>query len=56
MRQSTTIPLAMGEVFKAIWYFKEIIREPLIDYVRGAATHIGTVCVKNLLKCGPASN
>ncbi len=32
VRQHTTTPLAIGEVFNTIWDFKDIIRDQLIDY------------------------
>lgn len=43
VRQHTTTPLAIGEVFNTVWDFKDIIREQLIDYVRGAVTHMGGI-------------
>ncbi len=43
VRQHTTTPLAIGEVFNTIWDFKDLIREQLIDYVRGAVTHMGGI-------------
>ncbi len=43
VRQHTTTPLAIGEVFNTIWDFKDIIRDQLIDYVRGAVTHMGGI-------------
>ena len=43
VRQHTTTPLAIGEIFNTIWDFKHIIREQLIDYVRGAVTHMGGI-------------
>ena len=43
MRQHTTTPLAIGEIFNTVWDFKDIIREQLIDYVRGAVTHMGGI-------------
>jgi mannonate dehydratase len=43
VRQHTTTPLAIGEVFNTIWDYQAIIREQLIDYVRSAVTHIGGV-------------
>ena len=36
VRQHTTTPLAIGEIFNTVWDFKDIIRDQLIDYVRGA--------------------
>ena len=43
VRQHTTTPLAIGEVFNTIWDFKDLIRDQLIDYVRGAVTHMGGI-------------
>ncbi|WP_069112531.1 D-mannonate dehydratase ManD [Jiangella alba] len=43
VRQHTTTPLAIGEVFNTIWDYQELIREQLIDYVRSAVTHTGGI-------------
>jgi mannonate dehydratase len=43
VRQHTTTPLAIGEVFNTVWDFQQLISEQLIDYVRAAATHFGGV-------------
>jgi mannonate dehydratase len=43
VRQHTTTPLAIGEVFNTVWDFQALISEQLIDYVRAAATHFGGV-------------
>ncbi|MBN9156373.1 MULTISPECIES: D-mannonate dehydratase ManD [unclassified Microbacterium] len=43
VRRHTTTPLAIGEVFNTVWDFKDLIREQLIDYVRGAVTHMGGI-------------
>jgi mannonate dehydratase len=43
VRQHTTTPLAIGEVFNTVWDFQTLISEQLIDYVRAAATHFGGV-------------
>ena len=43
VRRHTTTPLAIGEIFNTVWDFKDIIREQLIDYVRGAVTHMGGI-------------
>ncbi len=43
VRQHTTVPLAIGEVFNTIWDYQGLIREQLIDYVRSAVTHAGGV-------------
>jgi mannonate dehydratase len=43
VRQHTTTPLAIGEVFNTGWDFQTLIRDQLIDYVRASATHFGGV-------------
>lgn len=43
VRQHTTTPLAIGEIFNSVWDYQSIIREQLIDYVRSAVTHTGGV-------------
>ena len=43
VRQHTTTPLAIGEVFNTVWDYQTLIREQLIDYVRSAVTHTGGV-------------
>ncbi len=43
VRQHTTTPLAIGEVFNSVWDFQTLISEQLIDYVRAAATHFGGI-------------
>jgi len=43
VRQHTTTPLAIGEVFNTIWDFQTLITEQLIDYVRAASTHFGGI-------------
>jgi mannonate dehydratase len=43
VRQHTTTPLAIGEVFNTVWDYQLIIREQLIDYVRSAVTHAGGI-------------
>jgi mannonate dehydratase len=43
VRQHTTTPLAIGEVFNTVWDFQQLITEQLIDYVRAAATHFGGI-------------
>lgn len=46
IRQHTTIPLAVGEIFNTIWDAKELIQNQLIDYLRmtvvrsGGITHL----------------
>jgi mannonate dehydratase len=43
VREHTTTPLAIGEVFNTIWDYQQIIREQLVDYVRSAVTHTGGI-------------
>ena len=43
VRQHTTTPLAIGEVFNTVWDFQSLIKEQLIDYVRAASTHFGGI-------------
>ncbi len=51
VRQHTTTPLAIGEVFNTVWDYQQIIREQLIDYVRSSVTHTGGIThVKKLLE------
>ncbi|HSE36979.1 MAG TPA: D-mannonate dehydratase ManD [Blastocatellia bacterium] len=41
IRQHTTTPLAVGEVFNTIFDCYQLIREQLIDYIRMAVVHSG---------------
>ncbi|RSU51807.1 D-mannonate dehydratase ManD [Sphingomonas sp. S-NIH.Pt15_0812] len=41
IRQHTTAPLAVGEIFNSIWDAKGLIENQLIDYVRATVTHAG---------------
>ncbi|HEX7325262.1 MAG TPA: D-mannonate dehydratase ManD [Rhodanobacteraceae bacterium] len=43
VRQHTTTPLAIGEVFNTEWDFLDLIKHQLIDYVRASATHFGGI-------------
>ena len=43
VREHTTTPLAIGEVFNTIWDYRELIEEQLIDYVRTPVTHGGGI-------------
>lgn len=49
IRQHTTTPLAVGEVFNTIWDAKDLIQNQLIDYIRmtivgaGGVTHLRRV-------------
>ncbi|MCW3849525.1 D-galactonate dehydratase family protein [Sphingomonas sp. LB-2] len=41
IRQHTTIPLAVGEIFSSIWDCKDLIQNQLIDYIRATVVHAG---------------
>jgi len=43
VRQHTTTPLAIGEVFNTVWDYKGLIEQQLIDYVRSPVTHAGGI-------------
>ncbi|WNV87118.1 D-mannonate dehydratase ManD [Umezawaea sp. Da 62-37] len=43
IRQHTTTPLAIGEVFNSVHDYITLLSERLIDYVRSAVTHTGGV-------------
>jgi mannonate dehydratase len=43
IRQHTTTPLAVGEIFNSIWDCKQLIEEQLIDYIRATLVHAGGI-------------
>ena len=43
IRQHTTTPLAVGEVFNTIWDCKGLIEHQLIDFIRTTVTHAGGI-------------
>jgi mannonate dehydratase len=43
IREHTVTPLAVGEVFNAIWDCKELIEKQLIDYIRATVVHAGGI-------------
>ena len=43
IRQHTTTPLAVGEVFNSIWDAKHLIENQLIDYIRATVVHAGGI-------------
>ncbi len=43
IRQHTTTPLAVGEVFNTIWDCKELIEQQLIDFIRTTVVHAGGI-------------
>ena len=43
VRQHSTVPIAIGEVFNSIWDCNKLIEEELIDYIRVAVTYAGGI-------------
>ncbi|NYV73995.1 D-mannonate dehydratase ManD [Streptomyces sp. UH6] len=43
IRQATTTPIAVGEVFNSIWDCQQLITERLIDYIRCSVAHAGGI-------------
>ncbi len=43
IREHTTTPLAVGEIFSSIWDCKELIENQLIDYIRATVVHAGGI-------------
>lgn len=43
VREHTTTPLAVGEVFNSIWDCKELMEQQLIDYIRASVVHAGGI-------------
>ena len=43
IRQHTTSPLAVGEIFNSIWDCKQLIEEQLIDFIRATVVHAGGI-------------
>jgi mannonate dehydratase len=43
VRQHSTTPLAIGEVFNSIWDFKDLITGQYVDYLRACVTHVGGI-------------
>jgi mannonate dehydratase len=43
IRQHTTTPIAIGEIFNSVWDAKQLILEQLIDYVRATVVHAGGI-------------
>ena len=43
VRQHTTTPLAVGEIFNSVWDARQLIEEQLIDYIRATAVHAGGI-------------
>jgi mannonate dehydratase len=43
IRQHTTTPLAVGEIFNSLWDAKDLICEQLIDYIRATVVRAGGI-------------
>lgn len=43
MRQHSTTPIAVGEVFNTLWDCKGLIEQQLIDYIRATVVHAGGI-------------
>lgn len=43
IRQHTTTPIAVGEIFSSIWDCKDLIENQLIDYIRATVVHAGGI-------------
>ncbi|MGJ8679525.1 D-mannonate dehydratase ManD [Paraglaciecola sp.] len=43
IRQHSTIPIAIGEVFNSLWDCKQMIQDELIDFIRISATYAGGI-------------
>lgn len=43
IRQHTTTPIAIGEIFSGIWDCQQLITEQLIDYIRATVVHAGGI-------------
>lgn len=43
IRQHTTTPIAVGEVFNSLWDCKDLIENQLIDYIRATVVHAGGI-------------
>ena len=43
IRQHTTTPLAVGEIFNSIWDARPLIEQQLIDYIRATVVHAGGI-------------
>lgn len=43
IRQHTTTPLAVGEIFSTLWNCKDLIQNQLIDYIRATVLHAGGI-------------
>jgi len=51
IRQHTTVPIAIGEVFNSVWDCKDMIEEELLDFIRVSVTYAGGIThVKRIIE------
>lgn len=43
LRQHTTVPIAIGEVFNSLWDCNQLLEEELIDFIRVSVTYAGGI-------------
>ena len=43
LRQHSTVPIAIGEVFNSIWHCNKLIENELIDFIRVSVTYAGGI-------------
>ncbi|MBE3636785.1 D-mannonate dehydratase ManD [Mangrovicoccus algicola] len=43
LRQHSTVPVAIGEVFQSLWQCNRLIKQELIDFIRVAVTYAGGI-------------
>lgn len=53
IRQHTTTPLAVGEIFNSIFDCHTLIQEQLIDYIRTTVVHAGGITHLRRLQIWP---
>ena len=57
IRQHTTTPIAIGEVFNSLWDCKAMIEAELIDFIRVSDTHAGGIThVKRIIELAAIHN
>ena len=55
IRQHTTTPIAVGEVFNSIFDCHRLIEGELIDYIRASVTHAGGISHLRKIAASPRS-
>ena len=54
IRQHTTTPLAVGEVFNSVYDCQQLIQEQLIDYIRATVVHAGGITHLRKIAASPS--